>query len=1013
MRNKAGIVLLTLVITALCVYNLIFSFVARDIQKDAEIHARRSDGKVDVTSKQAYLDSLWKSNKPVFSMLGMDYTYKDIKKTQLGLGLDLQGGMYFTLEVSPVELIKVMAGNSQDPSFLKALSRAQEKQRSSNEKFVALFYESYKEIKPDGKLSAIFANAANKRNISYASSDEDVLKVLNEEVDGAVDRSFEILRTRIDKFGVTQPNIQQLKGSGRIQVELPGAENPERVRRLLEGVAKLEFLEVWEPSEYFPYIQEINNYLYEKEKAEKKPTASSNTKPVTVPSGQKDQTLTKDSKDSASASDLEKTLTEAEKPSGKDSAVAKTKDSTNAGAGNTELARMLINLGGGRFGVSPENVKKVDELLKLPKVKEILPSDMYVYWEAKPIEIKNDKGESLQVTELYFLKKGRGGKALLTGEVVEDASQDIEQRQGASVVSVNMRMNAAGARAWKNITAENINRRIAIVLDDLVYSAPRVDQEIPNGMSSITGNFTVDEAKDLANILKAGKLPAPTRIVEGAVIGPSLGKEAIRSGLLSAVAGLGIVILFMILYYSKGGLTANFALLFNIFFILGILAQLNAALTLDGIAGIVLTIGMAVDANVLIYERIKEELAAGKSLLGSVGIGYKKALSSIVDSNVTTFLVGAVLFSLGTGPVKGFATTLMLGIVCSMFTAILISRITLEWMAGKKGTRNVSFSTFFSKNLFKRWNYNVIGNRRKAYIFSAVLIAFGLVALYLKGGLTLGVDFKGGRSYVVQFDKDVSAPDVKVAVSDVLKGAGTSAKTYNGNDKVKITTSYLVDDESSEADKKVEAAVMKGLEKYKEYHPKILSTSKVGASVADDVQTASQKAILISLLGIFLYVVVRFRRWTFGFGALIALFHDVLMVFSAVGVAKLFGVDFEIDQIFVAAVLTVIGYSINDTVVVFDRVREFLTNNPKADMAKTINDSINNTFSRTIITSVCTLLVVVILLIFGGEVLRGFSFALLVGITYGTYSSIFIATPIVLDLAGKKKADRVKPATAR
>lgn len=1010
MRNKAGIVILTLVITALCVYNLVFSFIARGIQKDAEIYARRSNGKVDVVKKQAYLDSLWKSNKPIFNMLGMDYNYKEIKKTQLGLGLDLQGGMYFTLEVSPVELIKVMAGNSQDPAFLKALTRAQEKQRSSNEKFVTLFYESYREIKPDGKLSTIFANASNKRNISYASSDEDVLKVLNEEVDGAVDRSFEILRTRIDKFGVTQPNIQQLKGSGRIQVELPGAENPDRVRRLLEGEAKLEFLEVWEPSEYFPYVQEINNYLYEKEKSEKKSVVSSNSKSATVPSGQKDQTLTKDSKDTASAADLEKTLTDANKPSGKDSAASKAKDSVDAAVGNTELARMLINLGGGRFGAAPENVKKVDELLNLPKVKEILPSDMYVYWEAKPIEIKNDKGQAVQVTELYFLRKGRGGKALLTGEVVEDASQDIEQRQGRTVVSVNMRMNASGARAWKKITADNVNRRVAIVLDDVVYSAPRIDEEIPNGMSAITGNFTVDEAKDLANILKAGKLPAPTRIVEGAVIGPSLGKEAIRSGLLSAVAGLGIVILFMILYYSKGGLTANFALLFNVFFVLGILAQLNAALTLDGIAGIVLIIGMAVDANVLIYERVKEELSAGKSLLGAIDLGYKKALSSIVDSNVTTFLVGAVLFSLGTGPVKGFATTLMLGIVCSMFTAILISRVTLEWLAGKKGTRNISFATFFSKNLFKRWNYNIIGNRRKAYLFSVIMIAFGLVSLYVKGGLTLGVDFKGGRSYVVQFDKDVSAQDVKVAVGSLLKGAGTSAKTYNGNDKIKITTSYLVDDESSEADRKVETAVLKGLEKFKDYNPKVVSMSKVGASVADDVQSASQKAIIIALLGIFIYIVVRFRRWAFGFGALVALFHDVLMVFSAVGIAKLFGIDFEIDQIFVAAVLTVIGYSINDTVVVFDRVREFLMNNPKADISKTINDSINHTFSRTIITAVCTLLVVVILLIFGGEVLRGFSFALLIGIMYGTYSSIFIATPIVLDFSGKKKADRVKPA---
>jgi SecD/SecF fusion protein len=643
----------------------------------------------------------------------------------------------------------------------------------------------------------------------------------------------------------------------------------------------------------------------------------------------------------------------------------------------------------------------------------MLPPTVRFLWDVHPITLED--GSDDEVLPLYAIRMGRGGKALLTGEVVTDARQSFDER---TAPAVSMSMNGAGARAWKRITGENIGKRIAIALDDYVQSAPTVNSEIPSGQSIITGNFTLEEAQDLANVLKAGALPARTRIVEEAVIGPTLGKEAQGQGVISIVAGLLIVVVFMVSYYSKGGLVANVALLFNIFFILGILAQLNAALTLPGIAGIVLTIGMSIDANVLIFERIREELRNGTSLLSAISAGYSKAYSSIIDANVTTFITGIILFMLGQGPVKGFATTLMIGIACSFFSAVFITRVIVTWMTKKGDKSKISFDTPFSKNLLANLNLDFLSKRRIAYIVSSSIIVFGIVLVIAEGGLNFGVDFTGGRSYIVQFNNSVVASDLKVALADDFEDAGTEVKWYGSDNVVKITTSYLVNDESTEADEAVEKALIAGVSeatgqtyvedatKVDADHFSIAGSSKVGATIADDIKTASAEAMIFSIIAIFIYILIRFKKWQFSLGAILALVHDTLFVIAAFAIARLFGKAFEIDQVFIAAILTIIGYSINDTVVVFDRIRENLAIRPHEKAIDTFNLSINNTMNRTLITSFTTLIVVLILLVFGGEVLRGFSFALFVGIIVGTYSSIFIATPSVLDLGKAKYGPR-------
>jgi SecD/SecF fusion protein len=990
MRNKSFIIGLTVIVSVLCLYFLSFSFVSRNIEKDAEEYAMTAEGTVDFSKKQEYLDSIWK--EPVY----LGYTYQEVKENELGLGLDLKGGMHVVLEVSPVEIIKSMSGNSKDPQFLKALERAKELQRNSQERFTTLFGQAYREVSPEGRLSRIFSNTANRGKISYESSNEEVIDVIEQEVEEAIGRSFNILRTRIDKFGVNQPNIQRLKGTGRIQIELPGIDNPDRVRKLLQGMANLEFWEVWSAQEFTPYFMQLNDYLAKQEKAGKfnLNTSAANATQTDALAGAATQDVLSQAATTTDSAALATTA-----PATNDSATAAAAMDSLAQQAGGPLARLFTQLPGG-IGANVRDTAKINDIFESADVRAMFPPNMKFLWSVKPIA-----GDSRQeFVELYAIKKGRDGKAPLGGDAINDARQDFDQ-QGRPEIS--MSMNPTGAKKWARLTGDNVGRQVAIVLDNYVYSAPVVQGEITGGSSSISGNFTIEEAQDLANILKAGKMPAPTRIVEEAVVGPSLGKEAINQGLISTLAGLVLVIIFMIAYYSRGGWIADLALLFNVFFILGVLAQFGAALTLPGIAGIVLTLGMAVDANVLIFERMREEAAKGLSMREVINKGYEKAFSSIFDANVTTFLVGFILYFFGSGPVKGFAITLMIGIVTSFFTSVFISRILVE-RSFKKGGK-LSFSTSLADKMFRNIKFDVMSMRKPAYIFSLAVITFGFVAMFINGGPNLGVDFRGGRSYVIELDQAVPASEIRSALLDDFNNAGTEVKTFGASNRIKVITSWLADDESIEADERVKTALMQGLSNYNNLNPEVLSSSKVGATMADDIQNTALIAILLALVGIFIYVIIRFGRWQFSLAGVVALLHDALMIIAVFSILDLIGISYEMDQVFIAAVLTIIGFSINDTVVIFDRIREYMNNSPKLPVREVVSPALVSTFSRTIITSLTLFVVVVVLFIFGGEVLRNFSLAMIIGVLFGTYSSLFIAAPIVVDTMKNKTKEPVTP----
>jgi SecD/SecF fusion protein len=988
MKNKNTIVFLTIVITALCLYYLGITFFSRGIQQDALDYAKDESGIINQTKKQAYLDSIWR--EPVLNILGAEFTYQEIKEYELNLGLDLQGGMHVTLEVSPVAIIEGLSGNSKDPQFREAIQRAEEAQKAGQEGFTTLFENAYSDVTSGGQLSKIFANAGNRGRIEFGSTNAEVMDVINEEVDNAIDRAFQILRTRIDRFGTSQPNIQRLAGTGRIQIELPGVDNPQRVRKLLQGVAKLEFWEVSEPREISATLSAMNDALIKMEAADKTNKSATDLSQELKPVGAEENSL-----EAQLAGDTTNTAADDLETPGQSKFFSLMRQGPNEG-----------------FFYNLADTSQINKVLKNETIKKLFPSGLKFLWSVKA-------EEGTELLQLFAIKTGRNGEAPLTGEVITDARQSLDERARPAI---SMQMNAIGAKKWKNLTGSNVNRRIAIALDNYVYTAPNVDGEIPSGSSQIRGNFSVEEADDLANILKAGSLPAPTRIVEEAVIGPTLGKEAQRQGVTSILGGLAIVVIFMVFYYAKGGLVANVALLFNIFFILGILANLGAALTLPGIAGIVLTIGMSIDANVLIFERIREEMRNGIPLLQAISSGYKKAYSSIIDANVTTFLTGVILYILGQGPLKGFAVTLMIGIICSFFSAVFITRVIITWMTRKGNDSKLSFDTPMSKGWLTNISFDFLGKRRLAYITSGIVITVGII-LMATNGLRLGVDFKGGRSYVVEFDQPMLASEIKSSLSgiDTFKESGMEVKTYNSSNFLKITTSYMIEEESTEADAEVKLALTNALQQItnKKFIDgtttlnadqfTINGSSKVTATIADDIKNSSIESFGLAILAIFLYILVRFRRWQFSLGAIIALVHDALIVMSAFAIAGLFGISFEIDQVFIGALLTIMGYSINDTVVVFDRIRENLQLKGSKDLVGTFNDSINSTISRTLITSMTTLIVVIVLFIFGGEVLRGFSFAFFIGIVVGTYSSIFIASPIVVDLTKKtlgKSADK-------
>ncbi len=1008
MQSKGTIKAFSILLTLVCIYQLSFTWVSYHVESKAKEYANGDEKK-----ERTYLDSV--ASQPVYNLLVKKYTYAECRDNQINLGLDLKGGMNVTLEVSVIELIKSLANFSPDTTFNKAIDDASELQKNSQEDFVTLFGKAFENRAKGGKLAAIFSTKDLQDRITYNSTNEEVLKVIKKEADDAIDRSFNILRTRIDKFGVTQPNIQKLSG-GRILIELPGVKEPERVRKLLQGTARLEFWETYESKDILQYLADADKFLKNEIKGILQPDSSSSSDSLqqgidslatsadtasksTADTGKSkssllEQVINNEKKDTSAGKDS-LGLKESADPSKENPLFYYLRPAVSQDEKGQTFARKGPVVGFAAI----KDTAKVNEFLANPGVKAIFPKELKLLWSVKPPSWDKQS----KILELIAVKiTNRSGRAPLEGDVVTDARQDFGQFNNAPEIS--MSMNADGAKTWKRMTGENIGKSVAIVLDDYVYSFPTVQGEIPNGRTSITGNFTINEAKDLANILKAGKLPAPARIVEEAIVGPSLGKEAISSGLLSFAIALLLVLVFMVLYYNNAGFVADLALFSNIFFVMGVLASLTAVLTLPGIAGIVLTIGMSVDANILIYERVREEVANGKGLRLAISDGFKHAYSSIIDSNVTTFLTGVILFIFGTGPIQGFATTLCLGIATSMFSAIFITRLIFEWMLATN--RTIKFSNRLTEGAFKKVNINFVGKRKYYYWISGTVTAVTIISIFVRG-FSYGVDFKGGRTYVIRFSGKHSTEEVRSSLTKAFDGTAPEVKmfkSFSGEEEIKVTTSYLINENSAEADEKVEGRMKEGLLKVDTGY-EIVSSQKVGPTIADDIKTSALWAVFFSIIVMFLYILVRFKKWQYGLGATVALIHDVMFLIGCF--TLLHGVvpfSLEIDQAFIAAVLTVMGYSMNDTVVVFDRLREYLGMQlNKRPMTETINMAVNSTLSRTINTSLTIFFVLLAIFLFGGEVIRGFSFALLMGIIVGTYSSICIATPIVVDFRKKEE----------
>jgi len=1039
MQNKGFIKFIAILFALVCLYHLSFTYVTTRVEKRADEYAHSAEterlSKTLADGNQAreqylydsiakakdtyYRDSM--SNQVVYNLFIREYTYKEVKERELNLGLDLKGGMNVTLEVSVIDIIRGLSGNSQNPTFVAALDLAREKQKDSQDDFVTLFGQAFEEVDPNAQLASIFITEF-KGQINYNSTNEDVLAIIRQETEAAIDRTFNILRTRIDRFGVAQPNIQKLQTAGRILVELPGIKEPARVRKLLQGTAQLEFWETYNFSELYNFFQSADQKLLtilEKERilddvAEDSPEAESGDEVV-------EETLTEEI--------TESTDTTAQ---GLLDQVSDSLDLTQETMSTEEIAKTnplfaylrpnLVQNQQGNYGPSAsatvgyaeiKDTAMINNLLR--RVTDVFPRDMKLAWKIKP------EKQTPDYLELVALKvTSRDGSAALGGDVIVDARQDYNQQNGR--VEVSMNMNSEGARIWKRLTGDNIGRQIAIVLDGFVYSAPNVNSEIPNGSSSISGNFEVDEAKDLANILKAGKLPAPARIVEEAVVGPSLGKVAVNDGLISFIIAFILVLLYMVLYYNRAGWVADLALLTNIFFLFGVLASLGAVLTLPGIAGIVLTLGMAVDANVIIYERIKEEVRAGKGLKLAIADGYKNAYSAIIDGNVTTLLTGIVLYTFGSGPVQGFATTLIIGILSSLFSAIFISRLVFSYFLDRN--KSIAFGNRITNNTLADSKIDFLKMRKKAYMLSIAIIVIGIASLAYKG-LNYGVDFSGGRTYVVRFDQPVNTNEMRKSL-EVEFGEQPEVKTFGPSSQVKITTKYLIDDDNPNVDSLIQHKIFSAVKPYfsdqaLDYNHfiadtdedkliGILSSQKVGPTIADDIRNRAAMAIIFALIVIFVYIAIRFKRWQYGLSGVIALFHDTLITIGLFSIFyNILPFNLEIDQAFIAAILTIIGYSINDTVIIFDRIREFVFLHPKKTLATNINEGLNSTLARTINTSGTTLVVLLIIFIFGGEVIRGFTFALLVGILVGTYSSLFVASPVAYDLlSGKTKKDQKK-----
>ena len=989
MQNKGALKLLAVLFAIACAYQLSFTFVGQSVERKAAEYAAQFAPELQLQKEQAYLDSI--KSKTVYNLGVVKFNYREVKEKEINLGLDLRGGMNVMLEISVEDVVRALSNNNQDPMFNQAIVEARKSQQNSGD-FISAFASAYDKISGGAPLAYLFNTPELKEQITPQTSNSDVISVLRTESESAIANSFNVLRSRIDRFGVAQPNIQRLENSGRILVELPGVKEPERVRKLLQGTASLEFWSTYNNSEIYPILEQANAELAKAKASEKAAEATTEEAAATA---EGDDLLAQlgDStvNEAAARAAWEKQFPLFSK--------------LNPSAYNGQIAPGPV------VGIAMSyDTAAVNKMLSAPQIKAMLPRDLKLMWGVKGIDEDNT------AFQLYAIKANtRDGKAPLDGGVITEALATYSQT-GTSA-EVDMTMNSEGARTWARLTADNINNCIAIVLDGYVYSAPMVHGEISGGRSQITGDFTIQEATDLANVLKSGKLPAPARIIQDTVVGPSLGAESINKGMMSFVIAFCLVLLYMGLFYSQAGWLANVALVCNVFFLMGVLVSFGAVLTLPGIAGIVLTMGMAVDANVIIYERIKEELRAGKGLSAAVTDGFSNALSAILDGNITTIITGIVLFLFGTGPVQGFATTLIIGIITSLFCSIIITRLLISARV-EKG-KSLSFSNKWSANFLTNTKVDFINLRKKSYIISGVLIAATLISFAVRG-FNYGVDFSGGRAYVVSFDQEVTDDQVREQLSTVFTGDDESfeVKQYGAGNQKRIVTQYLYDDQSDDATAKVNEMLYQALNPLfateltldqfnstQDVEYGVIQSDKVGPSVARDIKVNSIISVLFSLLAIGLYIIIRFKKWQWGMGAVISLAHNALLVMGLYSICYgLFPFTLEVDQSFIAAILTIIGYSINDTVVIFDRIREYQTLYPKRSLKDNINNAINSTLSRTINTSGTTIVTLLAIIIFGGTVIRGFVVALLWGIIVGTYSSVFVATPVAYEMMKKQNA---------
>lgn len=989
MQNKGFVKVFAVLLTLVCLFYLSFSFVTQHYNSKAAEYAGG-----DPAKESAYLDSL--STQKVW----LGYTLKQCREMEISLGLDLKGGMNVVLELNVADVIRSLSNNNQDENFNKALDLAYAHQATSQKDFIDLFAEEYKKLDSGARLSAIFSTFELKDKITPQSSDAQVVSVLKQELQSAIDNSFNVLRTRIDRFGVVSPNIQRLETAGRILVELPGVKEPERVRKLLQGSANLEFWETYKLPEIYQQLVAADNVLAtilsKEASADSVAAATGNVEKIA------------DAADS-NVSEADSLLAE----------LGQDKKDTEANQSMEEFAKQhplfaLLQISQYNGQLSPgstvgiahaKDMNKISEYLNMKQVKEVLPRNLALKWGVKAIDDKE------QFYELYALKvTNRDGSPALGGDVVTDANADFMQQAGRSEQMVNMVMNAEGSKAWARLTKENIGRQIAIVLDEMVYSAPNVNDEITGGRSQITGHFTPEEAKDLANVLKSGKMAASVQIVQEDVVGPSLGQEAINAGVISFVLALVLLMVYMCAFYGLiPGLIADGALVLNIFFTMGILASFQAVLTLPGIAGMVLTLGMAVDANVLIYERTKEELRAGKSLGKAIADGYSNAFSAIFDSNLTSIITGIVLFYFGTGPIRGFATTMIIGLFASFLTAVFLTRIVYEALLAKDKLKNVTFTTSLTKDLLTNPKINFLGARKVGYLIPAAIIVLGAISM-MTIGLNNGIDFTGGRNYVIRFNQEVKTDDVRNMLDAQLDGS-VSVIQIGTADQVRVSTNYKIEDNDPTVDQEIENKLFEGV---KSLLPEgttldeftttfIQSSQKVGPSMADDIKNSAILAVIFAMICMAAYILLRFRDVSFSVGAFASVATTTLCIISFYTLLwKVLPFSMEVDQTFIAAILTIIGYSINDTVVVFDRIRETIALYPKRDRYQVINDALNSTLCRTFNTSLTTLVVVLCIFILGGSTIRSFTFAILLGIIIGTYSTLFVATPIAYELQKKK-----------